>query len=477
MRIPNRARLDLLTVGATAVVVRLLVSIVATAVHDVSYFLTTDDSYEYLRLGESLAAGSFSQDGVAEVLRTPGYPLLVALGAVTGHPIGLTILLQVAIGGVGAALVYSLAHRMATALDCQDSRRIALVAGLVYALDPLSVVYTSFLLSETFFTTLLVAHLLVLSKYFATGSARFVVLSGALAAACAFVRPVALYWPFVVVSVLLLLSTSKRKRPFARLAPALAFLLVALTPLMLWSARNAYEAGYSGFSAAGNYNLYVSLGSSVEGIHRDTAKERVDALAAQNGWTAAERYDYMRREGIRLILSRPISYVAVHTRAILQSLTPAFSMYVGIYRRDYGSESTVERLFGDTTLRLGDTLSVFPMYLLVGLAWAGQYVLALAGLRRAAPHNSLTVLLLASAAYFLIMAGAVGDIATARMRHSAMPAICVLAGLGASSAITHCRRTSRGRPTCPTLSSSGRAYRHGPQSSTEDQIATLRQPS
>ena len=116
MRTPIRARLDLLTVRATALVARLLVSIVATAVHGAPYFLPTDDSYEYLRLGESLAAGSFSQDGVAEVLRTPGYPLLVALGAVTGHPIGLTILLQVAIGGVGAAIVYALAHQMATAL-------------------------------------------------------------------------------------------------------------------------------------------------------------------------------------------------------------------------------------------------------------------------------------------------------------------------------------------------------------------------
>ena len=440
MRTPIRARLDLLTVGATALVARLLVSIVATAVHDAPYFLPTDDSYEYLRLGESLAAGSFSQDGVAEVLRTPGYPLLVALGAVTGHPIGLTILLQVAIGGVGAAIVYALAHQMATALDCQDSRRIALVAGLAYALDPLSVVHTSFLLSETLFTTLLVAHLLVLSKYLATGSARYVVLSGALAAACAFVRPVALYWPFVVVSVLLLLPAPNRgERPFARLAPALVFLLASLTPLMLWSARNAYQADYSGFSATGDYNLYVSLGSSVEGIHRDAARQRVDMLAAENGWTEADRYKYMRREGIRQILSQPVTYLTVHTRAILQSLTPAFSMYVGIYRRDYGSESTVERLFGGTTLRLGDILSALPMYLLVGLAWAGQYVLALAGVRRAARLNGLTVLLLASAAYFLLMAGAVGDIATARMRHSAMPAICVLAGLGASSAITRCR--------------------------------------
>ena len=438
MRTPIRARLDLLTVGATALVARLLVSIVATAVHDAPYFLPTDDSYEYLRLGESLAAGSFSQDGVAEVLRTPGYPLLVALGAVTGHPIGLTILLQVAIGGVGAAIVYALAHQMATALDCQDSRRIALVAGLAYALDPLSVVHTSFLLSETLFTTLLVAHLLVLSKYLATGSARYVVLSGALAAACAFVRPVALYWPFVVVSVLLLLPAPNRgEPPFARLAPALVFLLASLTPLMLWSARNAYQADYSGFSATGDYNLYVSLGSSVEGIHRDTARQRVDMLAAENRWTTGDRYDYMRDEGIRLILSRPVTYLVVHSSAILQSLTPAFSMYVVIYDPDYGSASTLERLFSSTAQRSFDILLALPMYLLVGVAWAGQYVLALAGMRRVlVARNGSTLLLLASVAYFLIMAGAVGNIATARMRHSAMPAICVLAGFGASSALT-----------------------------------------
>ena len=430
-------RFDLLAIGATALVARLLVSIVATAVHDATYFLATDDSYEYLRLAEALTTGSFSQDGVAEVLRTPGYPLLVALGTLTGHPIGLTVLLQIALGGVAAAIIYALAQHVATSLGCQDSRRIALFAGLLYALDPLSVVHTSFLLSETLFTTLLVAHLFVMSKYFGTVSMRHAALSGVLGAASAFVRPVAMYWPFVVVSVLLLLSGPNRKRPLARLAPILAFLLASLTPPMLWSVRNAYQAGYSGFSAAGDYNLYVSLKSSVEGIHRDTARQRVDTLAAQNGWTTGDRYDYMRDEGIRLILSRPVTYLVVHSSAILQSLTPAFSMYVVIYDPDYGSASTLERLFSSTAQRSCDILLALPMYLLVGVAWAGQYVLALAGMRRVlVARNGSTLLLLASVAYFLIMAGAVGNIATARMRHSAMPAICVLAGFGASSALT-----------------------------------------
>ena len=434
-------RRDVLTVLATALVARLLVPIVASSVHDIRYFLPTDDSYEYLRLAESVTAGTFSQDGAAEVLRTPGYPLLVALGALTGHPIGLTILLQIALGGVGAVIVYSLAQDMATSLGRRDSRRIASFSGLLYALDPLSVVHSSFLLSETLFTTLLVAHLFALSKYFATGSIRHTALSGVLTAAAAFVRPVAQYWPFVVVGVLLLLPARNRaEQRFARLAPALVFLLAALTPLMLWSARNAYQAGYSGFSATGDYNLYVSLGSSVEGIHRDAAKERVDMLARENGWTAADRYDYMRREGIRLILSRPVTYLGVHAKAILQSLTPAFSMYVGIYRPDYGSASTLERLFGGTERRFRDFLPALPMYLLVGVAWAGQYLLALIGARRVLlARNGLTSLLLTSAMYFPIMAGAVGNISTARMRHSAMPAICVLAAFGASSLIARYR--------------------------------------
>ena len=111
-------------------------------------------------------------------------------------------------------------------------------------------------------------------------------------------------------------------------------------------------------------------------------------------------------------------------------------MYASIYLPHYGSDSTLERLFGETTPRFRDFLPALPMYLLVGVAWAGQYVLALAGVRRVLPApNGVTLLLLASAVYFLVMAGAVGDYSTARYRHSAMPALCVLAGFGASSGI------------------------------------------
>ena len=431
------SRRDLLLVLSTALLARLFVQIVASAVHDLGYFLPTDDSYEYLRLTESLLVGSFSQEGVTEVLRTPGYPLFVALGAVTGHPIGLTVLLQVTVGAVGAVLVYQLAQHVAKSIGCRDSRRIALFAGLLYALDPLSVVYTSFLLSETLFTTLLIAHLLVLSKHFTTASMRHLALSGLLMATSAFVRPVVQYWPFVVVGILLFLpAPNQHDRPFPRLVPALVFLLAAFVPLLLWSARNAYQTDYFGFTSVGDYNLYVGIASSIEGIHRDTAKQRVDILAEQNGWTAADRYGYMRREGIRLILSRPVKYIAVHTKAILQALSPAFSMYASIYLPHYGSDSTLERLFGETTPRFRDFLPALPMYLLVGVAWAGQYVLALAGVRRVLPApNGVTLLLLASAVYFLVMAGAVGDYSTARYRHSAMPALCVLAGFGASSGI------------------------------------------
>ena len=145
----------------------------------------------------------------------------------------------------------------------------------------------------------------------------------------------------------------------------------------------------------------------------------------------------MRSEGLRQILSHPATYVAVHSRAILQSLPPSFSWYVRLYLPDYRGEDTLKRLFGGTFPPARDFLPALPMYLLIGFVCAGQYVLALAGLRLvSAARDGLTVLVLASAAYFLIMAGAVGDNSASRMRHPAMPAICVLAAFGACAATT-----------------------------------------
>ena len=225
-------RHELLLVLLAALFARLLVPIIAGTFRDISYFSISDDSHQYLQLAESLTAGSFYRDGAAEVLRTPGYPLLVALGVLAGQPIGLTILLQVVLGGMAAVLVYALAQRLAARLGCRNSRRVALFAGLLYALDPLSVVHSSFLLSETLFTTLLIAHLFVLSRYFDTGLMRHVAMSGILAAACAFVRPSAQYWPFLVVGVLLFRpAPGTIQRRLARLTPVLVFLLLAFTPL------------------------------------------------------------------------------------------------------------------------------------------------------------------------------------------------------------------------------------------------------
>ena len=423
---------------SVAVLARSVTPIVAGAVQDIGNLIHWNiDSQQYIQLAESLTTGHFVLNGLPEVLRTPGYPLLVALGVSVGHPIGLTILLQIALGGVATLMVHTLAQQMALTLGRRDSRRIALLAGLFYALDPLSIVYSGLLLSETLFTTLLVAHLLVLSKHFETGSTLHVVLSGGLASALVFVRPVALFWLFLVGSVLLFVRTRDySERPFVRFAPALIFLLVATTPLMLWSMRNERLTGYPGFSTAGDYNLYVMVGSAVEGIDWQTAEQRVDTLATQNGWTLADRYEYMRREGLRQIMTRPATYLAVHAKAVLQALTPGFSLYVRIYYPAYGSESTVDRLFGSTTPRLWDFLPALPVYLLVGVACATQYTLALAGVLRARRVRSwLTVLLFASAGYYLLMAGGVGSISYSRMRHPAMPAICVLAGFGASAAI------------------------------------------
>ena len=441
-------RRDLVTVLVAALLARLLVPVTTSVVHDAgNFFLDMNaDSHQYLQLAQSLTTGHFAQNSVVELLRTPGYPLLVALGVFIGLPIGLTILVQVILGSVAALIVYALAQHTTTSLGYGDPRRVALSAGLLYALDPLSIVHSSLVLSETLFTTLLVAHLFILLRYFETGALRYIVVAGALAAAAAFVRPVAQYWPFVVGGVLLFLPAPNRVgHPFARLAPAIVFLVITLTPIMLWTARNQHQAGYSQFSAAGDFNIYSNLGSAIEGIDWQTALQRVDMLARRNDWTQADRYEFMRREGIRLIVSQPMTYLAVHAKAVLKSLTPGFAIYVRIYHPDYGSESTLERLFGGTALPVRDLLAALPIYFLVGLACVGQYGLALAGLRRGlVARNGLTVLILASAAYFLLMAGALGDMATARMRHPAMPAICVLAGLGASSAVGRYLRESRG---------------------------------
>lgn len=313
--------------------------------------------------------------------------------------------------------------------------RLARWAATFCALDPLSVMYPSLLMTETLFATVFVAHLYALLRFLQDprGLARPAV-AGGLAAAATFVRPIAYYWPFVAVAVAAWVLRRRGLRGCAVL------LVVAVLPGVLWQVRNGVQTGYYGLSTISALNMYAYNASGVvaktEGLSVYEARarlfSRVDALEeASELATRAARAEYMAREGRRIILEQPLAYLGVHLRGIVQLFVdPGFTEYLKLYGRpplgglamalDQGIGTALARLWRDHGWLLLASLSFWAIL----LAQLSGAAIGAVRVRSAAA----AAVLFATVAYFALLSG--DPAAYSRFRHPIMPVVCVLMGFG-----------------------------------------------
>jgi len=197
---------------------------------------TYPDSATYLAPARSFLHGHgfMDADGMPDALRTPGYPLLLALFGATTLPM---ILLQHLAAIALAAGVWLVVRRRG------GGRAAAMTAALLLAIDPPTIHYANKILSETLFTALLFVTLLL-----ASARPRPVTL-GLLSGAMVLVRPIALFY-FAVLALVLAFGRMTRRQIAAFVAAAL------LLPLG-WAARNAVETGAFSVSSIGNINLLM----------------------------------------------------------------------------------------------------------------------------------------------------------------------------------------------------------------------------
>ena len=159
--------------------------------------LHTGDTRSYIEPATSLLKqGEFSDHGVPELIRTPGYPILLTLGIALGHVELITFALQTLLSLVTVAMVYQLTRSFT------GSRPAAVYAGLFLAVEPLSLIYTSYLMAETLFTCLLVLMVAALANYDRRRAWAPLVAAGLLLAAASLVRPVTYYLPPLIALAL-----------------------------------------------------------------------------------------------------------------------------------------------------------------------------------------------------------------------------------------------------------------------------------
>ena len=238
----------------------------------------------------------------ASVVRTPVYPALMALVFAVRDSIGLLVLLQLVVGAATACLTAHFAYRIAGA-------RAGLLAGLVVALDPVSIIHANEVMTETLFTLVFLAAAFALWRS-VTGAWRWALASGALFALATLTRPVALFvFPVVLIVAAV---TAKRRRMLTAAALAVVFAL----PVGLWIVRNDQAASYPGISLIEDVNLLyyraagaISLdtGKPIGRVRRHLQNEARRRMGPSP--TVGEEGATYRRMAIREIKAHPVGFI------------------------------------------------------------------------------------------------------------------------------------------------------------------------
>lgn len=427
---------------AVALGLRVLLPLFALAIAKSGPQFHEPDTETYLRVaGEWLQTGRFTVLGEPEIVRTPGYPFLLLPGIAAGRVDLVTIAFQILLACLTVWLVYRIA------MPVFNNQKTALIAAWLFACEPMSVLYTSKLLSETFFTLLLTAALFLLALYVTSRSWRPLLAAAACVSAAAYVRPIAYYLPvwLALTLVLILWRQASDRRRLALQAAALLALAIAL--VAPWQVRNWIAADYAGFAAISDQNLYfyeaLPILAEQEGLApAQSSRARREAgeldLAVylrrhpeQAGWTAGEHYRFLRREALRTIRAHPLALARIHLAGMRHTLTDSgrngWLSFFGLLDTAAPAEAAPP---GGFWQRLTAAASQRPLVLAIHallLAILATYLLlALAGIVSA--RHPAALVLLSVALYLLLLSG--GDAGYHRFRLPITPVICLFAAEG-----------------------------------------------
>lgn len=445
----------------TAFLIRFILAIIALIQAKDLRIFHVGDTASYLKPAyDLLSYGRFTSNGYPEIFRVPGYSIMLIPGIILNQVELVTVALQIGLTCLTVYLVYKIAL-----LLFNNNKRIAVICACLYSLEPLSIIYTVKLLTESAFAFLILAFLYCLLKYFNGQSLSWLLVSSIILAISAYVRPIAYYLPFLLTLILVIWELTKSPPKIIALFHAMLFFLLSMGPIYLWNIRNKAIAGYSGFSSVVEVNLYYWHAAALltlkegktfgeqqirlrEQLKNEVPKEafRGDIpahLCCTPVYTSPTVLNYMRTEARKIILENPWIYFKLRVNGTLNLLlnsTPwPYLTTLNIYKidgfADIGNQQATEFIKKGLLAGMAYYLNQTPG--LVSRAWLIlqvnlilYMVFALIGLLSKnffKPFPSLIMMTLGF--YFTIIPGG-PDALSSRYRHPIMPIICILAGYG-----------------------------------------------
>jgi 4-amino-4-deoxy-L-arabinose transferase-like glycosyltransferase len=387
------------------------------------------DSGGYMALARLLIYdGNYLEPSGQDLIWPPGYPLLIAMASLWQEPNPVAIaVLQLGMTGVLTLCLVWLGTKAA-------GQTAGLAAGWLYALSPNAAFWSMTVMSETFFSALLVLGVAACMSVIQGRRRTAALAAGLTLGAACLVRPAGTLLMVIWAGLLFCLL---RRQQGGRSAAALALLLLSggLAVIVPWMIRNQVARGEFVFSDVAARTFYgfnvASVLAEARGIDRNDAVQEIGAGGDKWG------------DAIRVLAAYPDVFVVQQLEGILRSVVGVES---GVWARQLGLGREFQGSFGVlSALRAGqpgvafsrlqqqlkapETAPLAFLFLLGAAYTVGLWVLfgiALLRGRHWPPIAAqLAIVVVVTLAYIVLIPGAAGQ---ARFRVSVEPLLALVAG-------------------------------------------------
>jgi len=206
--------------------------------------MSGDDAPGYRNLAHTLfAEKSFKNFGT---LRTPGYPLFIAvIFGIIGERVWVILLLQILLNILSVVLIYKIALIFFT-------RNVALLSAFLFVADIHQALYAVSFLTESLFDILFFTSIYLLCKGLKTINPIPLFVSAIILGITTLVRPITIFFPFVAIILIFFYFNKSLKM---KLMLSLLFGLIFMVGIAPWLLYNYSMYGEAKLSSISSYNL------------------------------------------------------------------------------------------------------------------------------------------------------------------------------------------------------------------------------
>jgi 4-amino-4-deoxy-L-arabinose transferase-like glycosyltransferase len=381
-----------------------------------------NDSALYVSLGGDL----FRHHVFSSLIRTPVYPLLIAsVHYISGEVLPQVLLSQCVLDSVTAVVVASIFFRLF------GDNKYSLMAGLIYAINPFAIYYSNMILTETLFTLLLAIMFYLVVCFFDRQRYVYLAISGVTLGLSALCRPIALYVPLFILAGLFFVKIPFKKR----VASCILFILCFFVAVSPWYLRNYKYYHRWTLSPIDELNYFISFAPEVLMIENNPLsalqvkinepieyyrKLLWNQVKSKYGWREnspskvledAKRAALLGEEGKKVILERPLIFLASHLLNISRTLCP--------YYPSFSTLTGIDSMAFPVLSFIIDLLTI--VFFIAGVFFS------LKGEQSVSSNRVLIYTLMAMIFYFSFVPGVVGY---ARFRVPVLPYISILSAAG-----------------------------------------------